>query len=92
MILTRVSLIAWFELDEFLEGLLELVIEDGVDDRVDERVQVTEPGEDVEEHRVEAVLADGHDQRCHEEWQPADDKCAQDDAQCLGGLLLAGST
>ena len=34
------ALMACFELDEFLEGLLELVVEDGVDDGVDEGVQV----------------------------------------------------
>lgn len=70
-----------------LEGLSELRTEYRVDDRVQGRIEVAEPQEEREERVANlALFAQRHEQCCDEERQPADNKSARDDGQCLGSL------
>lgn len=70
-----------------LERLPELRTEDRVDDRIEGGIKVAQPQEEREERVAYlALFAQRHEQCGDKEWQPADNKSARDDRQCLGRL------
>lgn len=71
-----------------LECLAELRVEDGVDDRIEGRVGVTQPGEHLKRLWPDAGLAERGNDIYTEEWHPADEKDAHDDAHSDGRLVV----
>lgn len=78
------------EAHQFLESFLEVLVGHGVDDRVNEGVQVSQPGEEVEQLLVETRDTRGHQQGVDEKREPANDVSAEDDPQSLGGFPFPG--
>lgn len=72
------------------ERLAEVLVEDRVDDRVQQAVAIAEPEKETREKGRNGVrvLEERSDQRQHEEWQPATDERAHDDAQGGAGFPL----
>ena len=74
------------------EGVAKVVRTERVNKRVDGRVAVSEPEEDAEDDRRRAVLAERAENIDGEERRPAKDETADNDADRLGGFLLAVET
>lgn len=91
LLLLQVFVLA-VHVQDLLERPPEVHVAPGVYDRVDGRVEVAEPRDHVDEHlgRRTARLAEREEQVDDEEWQPADDEHAHDDAQRLRGFPLFG--
>lgn len=74
-----------------LERLAEDFVEDGIEDRVDHGAGVAEPGDQVEDLAIDAMLAvgaHGWHQVQHEERRPQDHKGEEHHAEDLRRLLL----
>ena len=74
--------------EDLLEGEAKVFAEQGVDARIDGRIAVAQPEEDGEEHRRDALGAEGPHHVHGEERHPAADESAHDDTQRLGRFRL----
>jgi len=85
-------LVAQAAADDALEGEAEVVAEERVQTGVDGRVAVTQPEEDREDQRVDALDAERAHHVHREKGQPTQNEPAHDDAQRLGRLRLHPET
>ena len=74
--------------EDLLKGLPELWTKDRVYDGVEGGVEVSEPEEEAEDMIIDAVIADGTEERHHEERKPTYNKGAGDDCQGFCCLLF----
>lgn len=70
------------------KGLAEFGVENGVNDGVKGRIGVTQPGEEFESHPRNTGLAEGGYNVDAEEWHPAEEESAHDDADSYGGFVV----
>ena len=76
-------------MQNFLEGLLEVLIAQGVDEGVQRGVDVAQPDGEHVHMLVTAALTEGNDHEEDEVRNPADDEGRHDKTQLLGSLPLS---